>query len=248
MYKTRLESYQTMGCSSYNNSADSHFEFVERGHGKPDWRFYDPRPGHSGYIKADRVWVDDTKQTVKAISFNDRNGEFCCAYTGDSYQDIWSQNRVDYWNKQRSEMFNNGLKMSPVKQDDMLKHIVDRESYDLIKNDWHRVKKENNTELYDEYSRKDVRNPYHPNNTMECEDIFVDKDNQVRYVRYVDRKENERYSYRHDTWELSTTLNDKIKSDKEITKNMRNSQVDVSEQAVKQQNNENRGHIGGIRR
>lgn len=60
--------------------------------------FIDPRPGHDGEMIADRVFINQKDNTVQGINFN-KNGKFCCSYTGMNYGDIKDSNQRDYSQK-----------------------------------------------------------------------------------------------------------------------------------------------------
>ncbi len=253
-YQTReLDSYEMSGCSSFNNNADSHYDIIARAGGKPDYRFHDPRPGHKGTIKADRVWIDDKENTIKGITFKDKNGDFCCSYKGNSYQEIWEQNNNDYRYKQSKELREEGLNIQVEKNSGSPYKDDINKSSELLKQGMHKADKQRYSQLYDEYNRKGVKNPYSDNNEMECEAIYMDEKNQVQHVRYVDRKENERYSY---AGRYTKSVDEQIDADKAIInnrqskQNTQNNEVDkygvrCQSQEVKQ---ENGGYNGGIKR
>ena len=64
--------------------------------------FMDPRPGHSGEMIADRVFINERNNTIQGINFN-KNGEYCCSYTGMDYNDIKDSNRRDCEEKRLRE-------------------------------------------------------------------------------------------------------------------------------------------------
>lgn len=64
--------------------------------------FMDPRPGHSGEMIADRVFINQKTNQIQGINFS-RNGEFCCSYTGMCYSDIKESNRMDCEDKRKAE-------------------------------------------------------------------------------------------------------------------------------------------------
>lgn len=54
----------------------------------------DPRPGKNGPLMMGRAYIDNT-ETIRAVDFNDKNGQYACSYTGISYNDIKDSNAQD---------------------------------------------------------------------------------------------------------------------------------------------------------
>lgn len=69
--------------------------------------FKDPRPGHSGEMIADRVYIDERDNTIRGIDFRKDDGSYCCSYTGKNYNDIKKCNRMDCENKREQEEVSN---------------------------------------------------------------------------------------------------------------------------------------------
>lgn len=250
-YQTNdLSSYDMSGCSSFNNNADSHYDIIARAGGKPEHRFYDPRPGYRGTIKADRVWIDDKDGAVKGITFKDGKGEFCCSYEGNSYSEISALNNSDYRYKQANELRHEGLNIQVEKNSGSPYRDDINKAAELIQKGMHKADKQRDAQLYDEYNRKEVKNPYNEKNTMECETIYLDDKKQVQYVRYVDRTENERYSYEG---RYTKSVDEQIEIDKSIIANRHKQQKEeVDQYGVKLQSKDpkqdNSGYNGGIKR
>lgn len=85
-------------CIGYGAGA-SHERIIQGAGGEIGFDgFYDPRPGQSGGMVADRVFINERTNDIQGINFS-KNGEFCCSYTGMNYQDIKDSNRRDVDNK-----------------------------------------------------------------------------------------------------------------------------------------------------
>lgn len=76
-------------------TGESHERIIQSAGGEIGYDgFMDPRPGHSGGMTADRVFINQNENKVQGINFR-KNGEFCCSYTGIDYEDIKDANRRD---------------------------------------------------------------------------------------------------------------------------------------------------------
>ncbi len=87
-------------CLGYKPGNESH-EDILLGAGYDWYSFSDPRPNESGYITADRVFINQSTNEIQGINFN-KNGSFCCSYTGANYSDIKQQNFEDCKNKNKA--------------------------------------------------------------------------------------------------------------------------------------------------
>lgn len=89
-------------CIGYG-AGESHTRIIQRAGGEIGRDgFMDPRPGQSGEIVADRVFINQRDNTIQGINFR-KNGEFCCSYTGMNYDDIKDSNRRDCESKKMRE-------------------------------------------------------------------------------------------------------------------------------------------------
>lgn len=95
--REELEGFCRQHCNSFG-TGQSHERIIQGAGGEIGYDgFRDPRPGHSGPIYADRVWITDDRLNpqVKAVEFRDKEGKFACSYVGDNYQDIKESNEMD---------------------------------------------------------------------------------------------------------------------------------------------------------
>ena len=78
---------------------------------------------YKGYL--DTVWEEKTNE-VQGINFNDRNGNFCCSYTGMNYSDIKDSNYRDYQEKkqQMEEKREENDKMEDTKQERLIPKMI----------------------------------------------------------------------------------------------------------------------------
>ena len=96
-------------CTGYGAGA-SHERIIQGAGGEIGYDgFKDPRPGESGNIKADRVFINDKTNQIQGINFT-KDGKFCCSYTGMDYQDIKDSNRQDCQSKQNQIQNENNSK------------------------------------------------------------------------------------------------------------------------------------------
>ncbi len=80
-------------------AGESHRAIIENAGGEIGYDgFNDPRPNESGSIVADRVFINQSTNEIQGINFN-KNGAFCCSYTGMNYNDIKNSNDMDCKNK-----------------------------------------------------------------------------------------------------------------------------------------------------
>lgn len=85
-------------CVGYGSGASHEGIYMGAGGGYDD--FKDPRPNQEGKIRMDRFFVNEKNNEIVGMNFT-KNGEFCCSYKGDSYNDILDKNREDYSEKKR---------------------------------------------------------------------------------------------------------------------------------------------------
>ena len=89
-------------CIGYG-TGESHAIIIQRAGGEIGRDgFMAPRPGQSGEMVADRVFINQRDNTIQGINFR-KNGEYCCSYTGMNYNDIKDSNRRDCESKKMRE-------------------------------------------------------------------------------------------------------------------------------------------------
>ena len=82
-------------------TGESHERIIQSAGGEIGYDgFMDPRPGHSGGMTADRVFINQKENAIQGINFR-KNGEFCCSYTGINYDDIRDSNERDCAEKKK---------------------------------------------------------------------------------------------------------------------------------------------------
>ncbi len=97
-----MSSMAAAECYGYG-TGESHARIIQSAGGEIGRDgFMDPRPGHSGEMVADRVFINQKTNTVQGINFS-KNGEFCCSYTGMNYDDIKDTNKLDCEQKRAME-------------------------------------------------------------------------------------------------------------------------------------------------
>lgn len=101
MYYSNTPITSMAGCVDYG-TGESHREIIEAAGGELGYDdFRDPRIDKHGGIIADRMFIDKNSNEIQGINFNDKNGNFCCSYTGVSYSDIKDSNYRDYQEKRQ---------------------------------------------------------------------------------------------------------------------------------------------------
>ena len=89
-------------CIGYG-TGESHTRIIQGAGGEIGYDgFMDPRPGQSGEMVADRVFINQRDNAIQGINFR-KNGEYCCSYTGMNYDDIKDSNRLDCESKKMRE-------------------------------------------------------------------------------------------------------------------------------------------------
>lgn len=91
---------QEAGTKCVGYGAGASHDGIYSGAGGGYYDIKDPRPNQDGNIRVDRFFVNEKNNKIVGINFT-QNGEFCCSYKGDSYDDIRDKNQKDYSEKQR---------------------------------------------------------------------------------------------------------------------------------------------------
>ena len=92
--------------SSISLSA-SHEPLIEAAGGNTLDTFLDPRPNENGLIKVESYLINydnPSKPVIQGINFA-KNGEFCCSYVGNDYQNIKEYHKLNCEQKHEKEAF-----------------------------------------------------------------------------------------------------------------------------------------------
>ena len=126
MYYSTTPLTSVAGCQGFK-TGESHRQIIESSDGEMGYDgFRDPRPDQHGRIIADRMFINKKTNEVQGINFNDRNGNFCCSYTGMNYSDIKDSNYRDYQEKkqQMEEKREENDKMEDTKQERLIPKMI----------------------------------------------------------------------------------------------------------------------------
>ena len=89
-----MSRYAGTRCYGYG-TGESHRRIIQGAGGEIGYDgFKDPHPNGNGDIVASEIFINDETHTIHGINFS-KDGEFCCSYTGMSYQDIKDSNERD---------------------------------------------------------------------------------------------------------------------------------------------------------
>lgn len=98
----KMSQYSGSKCVGYGAGA-SHERIIQGAGGEIGLDgFKDPRPNQEANIRAERMFINEKTNEIQGINFS-KNGEFCCSYTGTSYDDIKDSNQRDCAQKQNQE-------------------------------------------------------------------------------------------------------------------------------------------------
>ncbi len=189
----------------YRYGTGTSHENIVAGAGCRFYSFADPRPGQSGKIYPDRYIINSEGNRVRGINFNDKNGDFACAYEGKDYDDLLDQNHKDIQVQREEACKDVNLKygakreMLPSRIGDRSRMFDDRDLKREFAYQFKEVElKENSSDLYDRYTG--LTNPVN-GHTMSCTAIYTNKvsdrypKEEVQYVELRDKETKDTYHY-----------------------------------------------------
>ena len=187
-------------------------------------RFYgfdDPRQGCSGRLYPREFFLNEQRTEIKGVNLYNSEGNYCCSYEGNNYDELYSGNCEDKHAKEALKYddlhIKEGSKVKVIRP--TLSSFNKRNIYDTKDIDWRFPKgvqlESQDSEYYKQYSN--VKNPI-DGTTMKCTAIYtnnpddgIHKTREVQYVEFKDNK-NRVFHYEHGS---QLSIEQQIESDRE---------------------------------